>query len=164
MNFAFWAAIWAGTLGGAVMFGTRLLMKHIMRLDLKMDMMGVWGSMLHLHGMIGHVVGLLIHLAGSAAIGLIYAWAFAALLGTANNLWLWGLLGGLIHWVLAGLFFAVLPALHPEIPERRPNPGAFIKNFGAPDGLGFLIGHLVYGVAVAILYAYFTGGGTAAAF
>jgi hypothetical protein len=73
--------------------------------------------------------------------------------------------GGAIHWVIAGMFLAMVPSMHPEIPEERPAPGAFAKNFGAPDVPAFLMGHLLYGFVVGVVYAYLhAGGGGSAAF
>lgn len=150
MEIAFWPATIAGFIGGAMM----VVMRSIMRkagLELPMDISRIWGSMFMLHGAAGWLVGLVIHLLGSAGIALIYAWAFNVL-GMSDNLWLWGLLDGLIHWMIAGVFFAVLPALHPEIPEHQPAPGAFLRHFGAPSVPVFFVGHVMYGIVAAVLY------------
>ncbi len=160
MAFELWPAVLAGIIGAVVMVAARLLMKAA-GMDLKMDVMRIWGTMFKVHGTPGRILGLVVHLMVSALIALIYAWGFN-LLGVEENLWLWGLLGGLIHWLMAGLFLIMVPPMHPEIPERRPAPGAFVKNFGSPDVPAFLIGHLLYGLTVGILYAYFTGNGGAA--
>ncbi len=130
-------------------------------LELPLDIARVWGTMLTLHGTLGWLVGLLIHLVGSGGIALIYAWVFDWI-GADDHLWLWGLTGGVIHWVIAGLFFAILPPLHPEIPEERPAPGAFLARFGAPSVPVFLVGHAMFGVVVGVLYALLhPEGGTA---
>jgi hypothetical protein len=164
MPIELWPAIWAGLIGGAIMYGTRLMMKSTVGVDLKMDMARMWGTMMHVHGPRGRALGLLIHLVASGLIALIYAWGFD-LIGADENMWLWGLIGGAIHWVLAGVFLTMVPAMHPEIPEERPAPGPFAKNFGIPDVPAFLMGHLLYGVVVGILYAILhSGGGTGAAF
>jgi hypothetical protein len=163
MVFEFWPALLAGIIGGAVMAGMRMV-AQVAGIDLKMDMPRTWGSMLRDHGGPGRLLGMAVHLIVSGAIALIYAWVFDWI-GADDDLWLWGLLGGTIHWVIAGFFVAMMPAMHPEIPERRPAPGAFVKNFGAPDVPAFLMGHLLYGVVVGILYAYFhSAGGTDIAF
>jgi hypothetical protein len=147
---AFWPALVAGFIGGAMMVVMRLLMRKA-GLELPMDISRIWGTMLELHGATGLLIGLAIHLLGSAGIALIYAWAFDVL-GVEDRLLFWGLLGGLIHWFIAGLFFAILPALHPEIPKRQPAPGAFLHHFGIPSVPVFFVGHVMYGVVVAILY------------
>lgn len=61
-----------------------------------MDIVRMWGTMLKLDGGEMRVAGWVIHLVASAAIALIYAWGFDVL-GVSDNLWLWGLLGGVIH-------------------------------------------------------------------
>lgn len=153
MDFEWWPAFAAGVIGGAVMYGTRVVMKSAVGVDLKMDMARMWGTMLHVHGTTSRALGLLVHVVASGLIAVIYAWGFD-LLGADDNLWLWGLLGAVIHWVIAGMFLTVVPAMHPEIPEERPAPGPFAKNFGIPDVPAFLMGHLLYGIVVGILYAY----------
>ena len=145
-----WPALVAGFIGGALMVVMRTIMKAV-GLDLPIDISRTWGTMLTLHGTVGWLVGLAIHLLGSVAIGLIYAWGFD-LLGIDDHVWFWGLVGGMIHWLIAGLFFALLPAMHPEIPERQPAPGAFLRHFGVPSVPVFFIGHVMYGVVFAILY------------
>jgi hypothetical protein len=139
-------------IGGAVMYGTRVVMKSAVGVDLKMDMARMWGTMVHVHGTTGRALGLLIHLVASGLIAVIYAWGF-------------DLLGGAVHWVIAGMFLTVVPAMHSEIPEERPTPGPFAKNFGIPDVPAFLMGHLLYGVVVGIVYAILhSAGGMGAAF
>lgn len=163
MDIEYLPALIAGLVGGAVMFAMRLMMKAA-GVDLKMDVARMWGTMMKIHGTAGLMVGLLIHLVVSALIALIYVWAFK-LLGADDLYVLWGLLGGAIHWVIAGVFLAMVPAMHPEMPERVTPPGAFAKNFGAPDVPIFLVGHLLYGAVVAVLYAYLhTNGGSDIAF
>ncbi len=153
-----WPAVIAGIVAGIIM----VLMSKVMKAagaPLDMDVVRMWGTMLKLHGGAMRVVGWVIHLVASAAIALLYAWGFD-LLGVDDNLWLWGLFGGVIHWVLGGLFLILVPPMHPEIPEQRPAPGAFASHFGAVDVAGFLMSHLVYGLLVGILYGYLysTGG------
>lgn len=165
MEFQLVPAFIAGVVGGAVMFGTRLVMKKVAGVDLKMDMARMWGTMLGMHGIAGRMVGLVFHLVVSGVIALAYAWGFEHIFHVRDHLWLWGLLGGAIHWVIAGFVMGMVPAIHPEIPEERPAPGMFIKNFGVPDVPAFLMGHLLYGVVVGVVYAILhPRGGPSAAF
>ncbi len=48
----------------------------------------------------------------------------------------------------------ILPVAHPEIAGEREAAGMFVKNFGGPDVAGFLVGHVPYGITVAIAYAW----------
>lgn len=151
MDFQLIPAVVAGLAGGVVMVLIRMLLRAL-GYDLRMDVARMWGTMFKQHGTSGQLVGWAMHLMMSLIIGLIYAYAFQ-LLGLRDNLWLWGLVGGAIHWMMGGLFLAMVPAMHPEIPERRPAPGAFAKDFGTHDVLAFLLGHLAYGLVFAIVYA-----------
>ncbi|MGD9890209.1 MAG: hypothetical protein AB7R89_01790 [Dehalococcoidia bacterium] len=157
MVFEFWPAAAAGAIGGALMTLMRMLMRAA-GIDLKADIPNLWGTMLKVHGPTGRLLGLLIHLVGSAAIGLVYAWAFS-LLHIDADLWFWGLLGGAIHWWIAGIFMGVLPAIHPEMPDGQHAPGFFLWRYRGPDVPVFLIGHLMYGAAVGVLYGLFHANG-----
>ncbi len=152
MPIEFWPAMIAGIIAGAVMVLMSMMMKAI-GVPLDMSITRMWGTMLKRHGAVMQVAGWLIHLVASTVIALVYAWGFD-LLGIDDNLWIWGLIGGMVHWVLAGLFMTMVPPMHPEIPERRPAPGSFAVNFGAVDVMGFVMSHLVYGLRVGILYGY----------
>ena len=152
MPFEFRPAIWAGIAGGIVMVVMSKMMKAA-GAPLDMNIIRMWGTMLKLHGTAMQVAGWVIHLIASAMIALVYAWGFDAV-GADDNLWLWGAFGGLIHWVLAGLFMTMVPPMHPELPEKRRVPGAFATSYGPVDVAGFLMSHLVFGLIVGILYAY----------
>lgn len=151
----------AGVVGGVVMT-TMLLMVKVANVGLQMDMHRTWGAMLRMYGTSGWLVGLMMHLVLSGIVGILYALGFA-ILGVSDNLWLWGLVGGFIHWAIAGMFMGMLNAMHPEIPEREPDPGAFAMKFGMPDVPAFLIDHLAYGVVFGVVYAALTVGMAAAA-
>jgi hypothetical protein len=153
MEFQLWPALAAGVIGGALMAGTRMLMKNVAGVDLRMDMPAMLGTMVGGDGTPARMTGMAMHLVLSALIGAVYAWGFAALFNVRDNLWLWGLLGGAVHWAIAGLVIGMMPAMHPEVPGRLPAPGPFAKNLGMPDVPAFLMGHLLYGVAVGIVYA-----------
>ena len=163
MSFELWPAVVAGTAAGLAM----LLFRAVLRLlgvDLKLSMPRMWGTMIKAHGVVGRVAGVAIHLLASAAIGVFYAWVMARA-GAADMLWLWGVFGGALHWIAAGLFMIVVPPLHPEVPERLPAPGPFLVNYGQTDMVALLAGHLLYGVLTAVIYAYLhTDGGAAVAF
>ncbi len=118
---------------------------------LRFDPARLWATMVLVHGTAGQILGLAIHLIGSGAIAVIFAW-FYARLGARHHLWAWGLLGGAILWIIAGILMGVISTIHPEIPEQRQGPGAFLTNYGAHEVMVFLIGHLLFGLVVWILY------------
>ncbi len=163
MVFEFWPALVAGMLGGALMTVMRMLLR-MTAVPLRLNVPRLWSTMVRVHGTAGRAVGLAIHIAGSGLLALFFAGAFA-LADVSNQLWLWGLLGGSILWVIAGLFMGIIPMMHPEIPARQPAPGFFVMNCGVPDVVTFFVGHLIYGVVVGIVYALFhSSGGLHAAF
>lgn len=153
MDFEFWPAVFAGLIGGIAMSMLDWMMKPM---GMKMDPHHMWGTMMKLHGGTGYAMGFVFHMILSAGIALLYA-GFFDIVGAGDNLWAWGLLGGLIHWAIAGgMFMPMVPAMHPEIPERQPAPGIFVTNYGPLDTTGFLMSHLAYGLVVGIFYALFT--------
>jgi hypothetical protein len=161
LAFNLWPAFIAGVVGGASMVVMRMLLQNA-GIDLIFDPARLWGTMVLAQGTTAQVLGMLIHLVGSGGIAVIFAWFFDRL-SASQHFWAWGLLGGVILWIIAGLFMGLVPFLHPEIPEQRPGPGVFLMHFGALEGIIFLIGHVLYGVVVGILYAAFhPAGGTQA--
>jgi hypothetical protein len=83
----------------------------------------------------------------------VYALGFQALGIPEESAWVWGVLGGAVHWGLGGLFLTIVPQLHPEIPEGRGAPGPFAVNYGALEVAAFIASHLAYGLVFAISYA-----------
>lgn len=159
MTFELWPALLAGVIGGAAMVVARMLLRAV-GMPLRMDVLRIWGTLLGAHGPPGRMVGAVIHLVVSAVVGLVYGWGFD-LFEANTNLWVWGVLGGSTHWVIAGIMMSVLPVAHPEIPDQREAPGPFVTNFGSQDVVGFLIGHVAYGVTVAIAYGWIAEGAEA---
>jgi hypothetical protein len=96
------------------------------------------------------VIGLVIHLMISALIALIYAWGFERVTHRAGVLI--GLGFAVIHVVIAGVVMAIIPAMHPMIPEQMPAPGAFMTNMGGTFVALFVIEHLLYGAIVGAMY------------
>jgi hypothetical protein len=119
----------------------------------------MWARFLGLDGV--RVAGLLVHLAVSVAVAAVYALAFR-LAGASDAGWAWGLTGSIIHWVVAGTFLGGAPG---DGDERISGPGPFAMRLGAPAAVGFLIGHLAFGLLVGITYfAVHPAGGLDAAF
>ncbi|MBA3778109.1 MAG: hypothetical protein H0X16_02165 [Chloroflexi bacterium] len=143
------AALTAGAVAGLLMTLMRASL-GLAGLRLRLHVLRLWGHLLGLRGIPARIAGLVIHVVGSAAIGLAYAAAFAAL-GIADNVPVWGLIGGAAHWAIAGVFMAVVPAFDPDLPLGE-RPGAFVVNHGARDVVVFTIGHLMYGLAFTFLY------------
>ncbi|MDP9314025.1 MAG: hypothetical protein M3R24_24630, partial [Chloroflexota bacterium] len=145
-----WPAFLVGVVGGASMVVMRMLLQAS-GIELRFDPARLWATMVLVHGMTGQMLGMVIHLIGSGAIAVIFAW-FYQRLGARNHFWAWGLLGGAILWLIAGVFMGIMPAIHAEIPEQRHGPGAFLIDYGTHEVIVFLIGHLMFGLVVGILY------------
>lgn len=133
-------------------------------LDVKQDILRTGGTLFGVHGPAGYLLGAVGHAGFSVAIALAYA-GFFAVVDAADALWAWGLAGGLVHYGVAGVVIGLLPAVHPQMPERVRVPGAFYKDYGRRDVLTFLVGHLIFGGLVGVLYALIhSAGGWDAAF
>ena len=148
----------AGVIAG-VMMEMATVVPRVAGMDVKLDLHLMWGRMMRLRNPAAGLAGTAFHLVISAAIGLLYATGLDFLFDASNNLWAWGLLGGVIHWVVGGLFVgAVLPWIHPDISKGVSGPGLLARNFGRRDFLAFSLGHLLYGLTFGVLYPYFSLG------
>lgn len=97
------------------------------------------------------VLGLAMHLVAGAVFGLVYAAIFEAW-GRAG--WQRGLLLGALHSLLSGTLLAVMPFIHPAIPEHSglPAPGFLAAGYGPVTVVGFVVLHLLFGVIVGAGY------------
>jgi hypothetical protein len=152
MEFELVPALTAGIVAGIAMILVRLGLRAA-GIRLRMDVLLMWGTMLGQRGTSGRLVGWAMHLLVSIVIGVVYAAGFQILGVAEESAWVWGVLGGVVHWLFGGLFLAIVPQLHPEIPEGRGAPGPFARSYGALEVAAFIAGHLAYGVVFAISYA-----------
>ena len=97
-----------------------------------------------------YAAGMVMHLALSVSIALIYAWAFESVWGGAG--WLKGAATALPHWAAGGLvvplFDRASGCVGRGVVERL---GPFATGSSAAF-FAFLVGHLVYGTTVGALY------------
>jgi hypothetical protein len=146
------AAVVAGLAGTAVMTGMML-----------------WGRKLNLpavdaHGILGHMqhadrasgLGYLMHFALGAVFALGYAFVFVTV---AANMILLGAGLGVIHWLLVGWMFAFAPLAHAgmqagSVQETGPY---MLKSLGVVGFIAGTVGHIVFGVIVALVYGLMTG-------
>jgi hypothetical protein len=155
-------AILAGLIAGAIMEGPVYLQKA-MGLPVKQNIFRTWGLLVGQRGTSGYIVGIVIHQLVAVVAAVLYA-VFFRLIGVEGDLWLWGLIGGLVHWTIAGPVVKLLPSLDPETGEIGKQ-GLAYKNYGALDVVTSLVGHLAFGTLTGILYGYFhSGGGSDLAF
>jgi hypothetical protein len=114
-------------------------------------------------------IGVVIHILvmGTVMFGLAYAAAFVVLDDVGI---LTGASLGLVHGVVAGVAMAGMGSMHPRMDApvssgqqpvvtqdgrqvRLLEPGLFDKNYGPLTPLGLVIGHVVYGLVVALVYS-----------
>lgn len=156
------AAILAGLIAGAVMEGPVYLQKA-MGLPVKQNIFRTWGLLFGQRGTSGYITGFVFHQVLAAVIAVLYA-VFFRLIGIDGDLWLWGLVGALIHYTLAGPVVAIIPSLNPDTGLLREQGFAY-KNYGALDVGTSFMGHVAFGVLTGILYGYFhSAGGSGLAF
>ena len=99
------------------------------------------------------VLGWMMHLMMGAVFALIYALLWS--LGIGSPGWLSGLIFGAAHWLVVGLMMGVIPIMHAGIKNGDVEaPGLWMTNQGgALAFIGGLMGHMVFGLVVALVYA-----------
>ncbi len=157
-----WPAVLAGLIAGAIMEGPVYLQKAL-GLPVKQNIFRTWGNLFGLRGAGGYVVGMLFHEVLAATIAIGYA-VFFRLIDVDGSLWLWGLVGALVHYTLAGPVVKAIPSLDPETGEVGKQGFAY-RNYGALDVATSFVGHISFGVLTGIFYGLFhSGGGSGLAF
>lgn len=144
-------AIVAGIVGTAV-FTMVMVMAPRMGMP-KMDIVGMLGSMFNKDG--NRSLGMIIHLMMGVVFTLIYAGVWSAGIGSATLVG--GLIFGAIHWLVVGMGMGMIPSMHAGIKAGTVGaPGLYMTNNGGMMGfMGGLIGHLVFGLVVALVYPLF---------
>jgi hypothetical protein len=125
-------AFGAGVLGAVVM--TAL-----------MAMARAMGMPVNLEMVLGTMIG-----GAPSLFALIYAVGFEYWTHRAD--WLVGLGFGVIHTLFSSVLLAMIPAMHPLVPEQMPAPGPFMSNLGMMGVLAFFMLHLIYGAIVGAMY------------
>lgn len=129
-----------GGLAGGMVFG------------MMMAMMGMMPMIAKMIGSDSAVVGWVIHFIISATIGVFYAWWFGKLTVTYSKALVFGMIHGVIWWILGAL--TIMPLML-GMPVQYAN--AF-----AQMNLMSLMGHLIYGVILSLLYYRLVGTATIA--
>ena len=105
------------------------------------------------------VIGILMHLANGLIFSLVYVGAFH---GTGLDDWWFGAAIGLVHgaFVLA-VAVPALPGLHPRMASesdgpsaQRPlePPGFLARNYGNATPVSVMVGHVIFGAVIGLLY------------
>ena len=135
-------AIIAGLAGTAVM---TMMMYLAPRMGMpKMDIIGMLGTMVVSKKGPATVMGLVIHLMMGLIFALIYAMLWS--LGLGRAAWGWGLIFGAVHGVIAIVTMPIMVRMHPRPPQIASGPLMMV---------GQIMGHLIFGLVVALVYAAF---------
>ena len=138
MNFV--ATIVAGLVGTAAM--TILMMLAPMMGMPKMDIVGMLGSMFTPNQGPAKIIGLIVHFMMGVIFAIIYALVWHLGLGAAT--WLWGLIFGFVHGLIAVMAMPMMMKTHPRPPKMAPGPKMM---------MGQIMGHLLFGLVTALVYA-----------
>ncbi len=115
----------------------------------KMDIVDMLSTMF---GKPNRVLGWMMHLMMGVVFALIYAFLWSKGIGSPG--WLSGLIFGAAHWLVVGLMMGVIPIVHAGIKSGDVEaPGLWMINQGGMlSFVGGLMGHLVFGLVVALVY------------
>ncbi|UQA91287.1 hypothetical protein [Streptomyces halobius] len=156
MDFAVGPALLAGLVGTVAMTAA-MMMGRVMGMT-SMDIALITGGMMTGDERRARMLGMIMHFVvmGTVVFGLIYAAVFHWI-GSAS--WLAGLVVGLIHGLLVGVIaLPMMGAFHPRMRGsgdgfRLDLPGIMGIGYGKGTPMGLLMGHLIYGLVVALVYA-----------
>jgi hypothetical protein len=118
----------------------------------KMDIVGLLGSMFSTKSNLA--LGWIMHLMMGVIFALIYAFLWSVGVGAAT--WASGLIFGAVHWLIVGMAMGMIPMMHVGIKSGAVKaPGLYMtgNGGGAMAFMGGLVGHMIFGLAVAIVYA-----------
>ncbi len=151
------ATIWAGLLGGGVMTVILYMGIGMMPSQMKMNLLYMLGSMMVKQKVMAYMAGAMIHAMMSIAFALAHVGVYEAL-GVDSNLLAWGLLFGLVHYLLVGMALGMMPMMHPRIRSGDIQaPGAYALSYPKATAAGFLMLHLLFGLLVGGFYDVFGG-------
>ncbi|MDP9386943.1 MAG: hypothetical protein M3Q48_03190 [Actinomycetota bacterium] len=150
VSFELGAAVLAGLIAGVIMEGPVYIQKAL-GLPVKQNIFRTWGqNLLRVPGAAGYAAGFLFHEVIAVLAAVVYA-LFFDLVGADGNLWLWGLIGALIHLSIAGPVVAIIPSTDPET-DIVGGQGLAYRKYGALDVATSVVGHLGFGLSMAIFY------------
>ena len=125
--------------------------------QMRMDLFYILGTMAYPKGEADKVytLGAMVHAVMAIIIGLIYGALFYAFFDAGDNAMVgWGILIGLVQWVIVGGSLAMVGNVHPLMRTRElQRPGAFAMNYSTMTAGGFLVLHLVFGLIMGGLFA-----------
>ena len=144
-------AIVAGIVGTIVM---TMVMVIAPRMGLpKMDIVGMLSSMFTAEG--NRTLGMVMHFMMGIVFAIVYALLWNAGIGTVSLLW--GAIFGAVHWLISGVMMGGISVMHAGVKAGTVEaPGFFMMNNGGMMAfMGGLIGHVIFGMVVALVYGLF---------
>lgn len=155
MEFNSGAALAAGVLAGLIMLVPMYMGLAMMPNLMKMDMLKLLGTMMMPVSGMTYPIGLMVHLGASIVFALIHV-AFFNLFDIDSAFAAWGILFGLVHAVIAGIGFGMMPIMHKGIKDGVVDaPGFMTLNLPMATVAGFVMVHVIYGVLVGAFYEAF---------
>lgn len=156
MEFEGGSAVLAGLISGAIMTVVLYMGIAMMPRQMKMNLLLLLGTMMLDRGPMAYVMGAMTHAGMSIVFALIHVALFDAF-GLDSALAAWGILFGLVHWVIVGMALGMMPAMHRGIKLGAVSaPGVYATGYPAMTTMGFLMLHLLYGVLVGAFYTALT--------
>ncbi len=164
MEFEILPAILAGMAGGIAMSAMMRIAKAAGLTE--MDMALIEGAMFTDDRNKAKGIGAFVHVVmmSGMLIGSIYAQLFSVLAVAPGDAWWVGAAFGVAHGVIAGVGFAMIPAIHPRMGRTAAAHGPhhlhlqplgpFGKNYGAMTPAGVVMAHVIYGLVVGLVYAW----------
>ena len=151
MDFNIGAAIIAGVVATVVMTIVMYMGRAMMPQQMPMNILHMLGTMMTRSTGPAYVMGTMMHGVMGIVFALIHVAVFVAF--GLEALLAWGILFGVVHWVIAGMGMGMMSTMHPVIRSgEMPAPGPFVKNLPMMNVMGFLMVHVIYGLVVGGLY------------
>ncbi len=118
----------------------------------KMDIVDMLSTMF---GKPNRMMGWAMHFMMGIVFALIYSFLWSA--GIGSQTVISGLIFGAVHWLAAGLVMGMMPMMHAGVQNGEvAAPGVWMTNTGgAMAFVGGLLGHLVFGLVVVLVYSLF---------
>lgn len=166
--FEWWIGLVAGFAGTVVMSAAMAMAKRANMTEMPPIPL-IMGTMMAGDRRRATMLGTFAHyvVMGSVVFGLAYAWLFSAF---DSSSWLIGLVIGAVHGLVVGaIAMPMMPAMHPRMEpattglggetvtesggETRLSAAGFMGiRWGGMTPVGMLMGHMIYGVVVALVY------------
>ena len=151
MDFNIVAAVVAGVVATVVMTIVMYMGKAMMPQQMPMNILHMLGTMMTRSTGPAYMMGAMMH----GVMGVIFALVHVALFVAfgLEALVAWGILFGVVHWVIAGMGMGMMGTMHPVVRSgEMMAPGPFVKNLPMMNVMGFLMVHVIYGLVVGGLY------------